>query len=96
MVVIKYLLSSHHPDIFLCSLNFLVDANMVNLIFFDMVRESTCGHVDPFIRKDAFCYYKMIEEACVCKSLAVFVHVAQSLCAHDFIVPVFSAPFFAL
>lgn len=52
----KYLLSSHHPDIFLCSLNFLVDANMVNLIFFDMVRESTCGHVDPFIRKDAFCY----------------------------------------
>lgn len=69
---------------------------MVNLVFFQMFMESTCGLVGLFMRKDDLCYYTMIKEAYVCKSLAVFVHLSSPLCTHDFIVSVFSAPVFAL
>lgn len=93
MVVNCLLLSS--PDVILCSSKF-VDPNMVNLVFFHMFMESTCGLVGLFMRKDDLYYYTMIKEAYVCKSLAVFVHLSSSLCTHEFIVSVFSAPVFAL
>lgn len=86
MVVLWNICSSHHSDILSSSTEFLVYADMVDLVLCYMVGRSPCGLVNPFVREDASSYHKLVKRAQISKFLTILVHAARSLSAHDFIV----------